>query len=141
MFSIPNIPFEATSSLTSGLPVSTETELYIDSIVPVNRILALDPSPATLVPISRIMSGWNITAAMAAITVDSARTIRAGILRAIITAVRAGTISSHGVMLNFELRTEVYSLTNEASLPEWENPRIVNMTSVITIDGTVVYIM
>ncbi len=112
----------------------------MDSIVPVNSIWALEPSPAIEAPISRIMSGWNMTAAMAAVAVDRASTMRAGILRAIITAVKAGTISSQGVMLNFESRTLVYSLIKEESLPEWENPRIVNMTSVMTIDGTVVYI-
>lgn len=79
-------------------------------------------------------------AAMAAVAVDRASTMRAGILRAIITASKPGQSAAKVMMLNFESRTLVYSLIKEESLPEWENPRIVNMTSVMTIDGTVVYI-
>ena len=52
--------------------------------------------------------------------------------------VRMGTTNSQGVMWNFCARTVVYRSIWEASVPEWDRPRIVKMTSVMTMDGTVV---
>ena len=89
----------------------------------------------------RMMSGWKITAVMAASSTERLSTISAGIFRAIITPVSSGTISSQGVMWNLAEMMPVKAPMSAGVSGMPTRPMTVKTISVITNDGTVVIIM
>ena len=69
---------------------------------------------------------------------DRARTARAGIFRAIITAVASGTIISQGERTNREDRASLKEAMVSASAAGCSHPMRKNAISVSVMDGTVV---
>ena len=108
VFSIPSIPLDATSLLTSSTPVSTETESYMVLTMPVNMTSALhsvSPIPKASrvwLPISVTMCGWRTMAQPAASNIDIPNTGSAGIFLAMRIPVTTGTMSVHSEILNFD---------------------------------------
>ena len=142
---MPSIPLEETRVSTSLIPVLTDTESYMVLTTPVNMTPALlwPPTPRAsrvFSPISLMMCGCRINAQIAAMRIDSPSTVRAGILRAIITPVRTGTVNVHSEMLNFDANVSVYMDICAGAFPVWRNPSTRKITNVITNEGTVVNI-
>ena len=78
---------------------------------------------------------------MAASTTERLSTISAGILRAIITPVSSGTISSQGVIWNLAEMIPVNAPMSAGVSGMPTRPITVKIISVITNDGTVVIII
>ena len=96
-----------------------------------------DPDSAT----APIICGWKIRAAIPAITAAINKVAIAETLRIMSIAVRTGTKSNHGDMLNVFLRSFEKSAACAADGSECIRLTIRKITSVITNDGTVVTIM
>ena len=91
------------------------------------------PMPAT-------RSGWKMRAKTEARTVEMARTMSAGRLRAMSQAVTSGTTMSQGLRLKVRSSACAYCSTCAAGTPWCERPRTVKTMSVMVMDGTVVTI-
>ena len=89
--SIPSIPLVATSSSSIASEVLIVVPPYTVCMAPLN-MSPLANSPTT--------SAWNIRANTTPINVEANIVTNAGNFLIIITAVAAGTISSHGLMSN-----------------------------------------
>ena len=108
--------------------------------MPVKLTLAAEPSVSSA-PMLRTTSGWKISAAADATSTDRKSTTIAGLRRTMSQTVKAGTSRSQGVMWNCAERTSEYRAIWASGTPACVRPRMVKITSVISIEGTVVRYM
>ena len=135
VFIMPPIPLVATNSLSRSLPVSIEVLVVADTII---ALIVVRIDAISVCAILRIISGWKMTIASAAVKAEQNSVIIAGRRREISTPVMIGTANNHGVILYVLSNACSMRAVSAVAVVEADKPMNKNTIMAISIDGVVV---